>query len=123
MLEVIQSDFARLESETSAAEETSQKEYEKQMSDGAVLKAQLQKDIEHNTLTKQTAEQALVDLNNDLLSAQKELNAAEAYYAKLKPSCLDEGSSVEERAQRRQEEIESLKEALKILNGEDIAGL
>jgi len=121
MLEVIQSDFARLESETSAAEETSQKEYDKQMTDSAVLKAQLGKDIEHNTLTKQTAEQALVDLNNDLQSAQKELAAAQAYYEKLKPSCLDAGSSVAERAQRRQEEIDSLKEALRILSGEDIA--
>lgn len=121
MLEVIQSDFARLESETSAAEETSQNEHEKQMSDSAVLKAQLQKDVEHNTLTKQQAEQALVDLNNDLLSTEKELAAANAYYEKLKPSCLDAGSSTEERAQRRKEEIESLKEALRILNGEDIA--
>lgn len=120
MLEVIQSDFARLESTTTAAEATAQNEYNIQMTASAVLKAQTQKDIEHKASLKQQAEQALVDLNNDLTSAQKELDAANAYYEKLKPSCLDSGSTFQERAQRRQEEIESLQEALRILNGEDI---
>merc|ERR1711976_997420 len=40
MLEVIQSDFARLESDTSATEATSQKEYDEFMTDSKVDKAQ-----------------------------------------------------------------------------------
>merc|ERR1719169_60109 len=40
MLEVIQSDFARLESETKAAEATAQKEYDEFMTDSEVDKAQ-----------------------------------------------------------------------------------
>ena len=44
-----------------------------------------------------------------------------AYFDKLKPSCVDSGVSYEDRVGRRKEEIESLQEALKILNGEDIA--
>jgi len=121
MLEVIQSDFARLESSTSASEATSQNEYDRQMSDSAVLKAQMQKDVEHKNVLKQQATQAVNDMTNDLQSAQKELDAANAYFDKLKPSCLESGVSAEERAQRRQEEIESLQEALRILNGEDLA--
>jgi len=121
MLEVIQSDFARLESTTTAAEATALQEYNKDMSSNAVLKAQMKKDVEHKNVMKQQATQAVVDLNNDLQSAQKELDAANAYFDKLKPSCLESGTSAEERAQRRQEEIESLQEALRILNGEDVA--
>merc|ERR550537_722254 len=49
MIEVIQSDFARLESETSAAEAEAQKQYDEFMSDSSVDKAQKTKDIEHKS--------------------------------------------------------------------------
>ena len=42
------------------------------------------------------------------------------YYEKLKPSCVDAGLSYEERVKMREEEIQSLQEALRILSGEDI---
>merc|ERR1719305_1607224 len=73
MLEVIQSDFARLEEETAAAEAQAQKEYDEFMDDSAVDKAQ----------------------------KQKEIDAALAYYEKLKPSCVDAGVSYEDRVARR----------------------
>ena len=42
----------------------------------------------------------------DLEGTQKELDAALAYYDKLKPSCVDAGVSYEDRVARRKEEIE-----------------
>jgi cell division septum initiation protein DivIVA len=121
MLEVIESDFARLEAETTAAEATAQKEYDTFMTDSKVDKAQKTTDIEHKTAKKQDEEQALVMKNTDLEGTQKELDAALAYFDKLKPSCVDSGVSYDDRVARRKEEIESLQEALRILNGEDIA--
>merc|ERR1719436_1180136 len=121
MLEVIESDFARLEAETKAAEVTAQKEYDEFMTDSKVDKAAKVKDIEHKTAKRQDQEQALTQKKEDLAGTQKELDAALAYFDKLKPSCVDSGVSYEDRVARRQEEIESLQEALKILNGEDIA--
>merc|ERR1719236_285658 len=121
MLEVIQSDFARLEAETKAAEEQAQKEYDAFMSDSEVDKAQKTKDFEHATKKKQDQEQLLEEKQGDLEGTQGELDAALAYYEKLKPSCVDSGISYEDRVARRKEEIQSLQEALKILNGEDIA--
>jgi cell division septum initiation protein DivIVA len=121
MLEVIQSDFARLEAETKAAEEQAQKEYDEFMTDSEVDKAQKTKDIEHKTKKKQDQSQTLEEKQGDLEGTQKELDAALAYYEKLKPSCVDSGVSYEDRVARRKEEIQSLQEALKILNGEDIA--
>merc|ERR1719453_2594538 len=121
MMEVIQSDFARLEADTSSSEATAQKEYDEFMTDSAVDKAQKSKDIEHKSANKQNQEQTLTEKKTDLESTQKELDAALAYYEKLKPSCVDTGVSYEDRVARRKEEIASLQEALRILNGEDIA--
>merc|ERR1719162_1509115 len=117
MLEVIESDFARLEAETSAAEATAQKEYDTFMTDSKVDKAAKVKDIEHKTAKKQDQNQALTVKREDLDGTQKELDAALAYFDKLKPSCVDAGVSYEDRVGRRKEEIESLQEALRILNG------
>jgi prefoldin subunit 5 len=88
MLEVIQSDFARLEAETTASEDQGQKEFDSFMSDSAVDKAQKSKDIEHKTDKKQNEEQSMQEKNADLDSTQKELDAALAYYEKLNPPAL-----------------------------------
>merc|ERR1712038_353189 len=121
MLEVIESDFARLEADTKAAEASAQKEYDTFMTDSKVDKAQKSTDIEHKTAKKQDESQALTVKTEDLEGTQKELDAALAYFDKLKPSCVDAGVSYEDRVARREEEIKSLQEALRILNGEDIA--
>jgi len=121
MLEVIESDFARLEADTKASEATAQKEYDTFMTDSKVDKSQKSTDIDHKSAKKQDESQALTVKHEDLEGTQKELDAALAYFDKLKPSCVDSGVSFEDRVARRKEEIESLQEALKILNGEDIA--
>jgi len=120
MLEVIQSDFARLEAETKAAETQAQKEYDQFMTDSEVDKTQKTQDIEHKTKLKQDQSKSMVEKQSDLEGTQKELDAALDYYEKLKPSCVDSGVSYEDRVKRREEEIQSLKEALQILNGEDL---
>merc|ERR1719238_1363732 len=111
MLEVIESDFARLESETAAAEATAQKEYEVFMSDSEIDKSAKTTDIANKTTKKQDDEHAL---------ESKEVDAALAYFDKLKPSCVDAAISYEARVAQRKEEIASLQEALKILSGEAI---
>jgi hypothetical protein len=121
MLEVIQSDFSRLESETKAAEATAQQEYDAFMTDSKVDKESKSTDIEHKTAKKQDESQALTLKKEDTEGTQKELDAALAYFDKLKPSCVDAGVSYEDRVARRKAEIESLQEALKILSGDDIA--
>jgi len=122
MIEVIQSDFARLESETTAAEEEGAKEYKDLTNDTAVDKMQKSKDLEHKTEKKESQAEALQEKKSDLSGTNKELTAAMDYYEKLKPTCVTGGQeSFEDRVAQRKEEIESLQEALRILNGEDIA--
>eukprot|EP00929_Paragymnodinium_shiwhaense_P084582 TRINITY_DN4523_c0_g1_i1.p1 TRINITY_DN4523_c0_g1~~TRINITY_DN4523_c0_g1_i1.p1 ORF type:complete len:149 (-),score=59.35 TRINITY_DN4523_c0_g1_i1:91-486(-) len=121
MLEVIQSDFARLEADTRSSEATAQKEYDQFMEDSKVDHAAKSSDIEHKTSKKQNQAEALTTKKGDLEATQKELDAALSYFDKLKPSCIDAGVSYEDRVARRKEEIESLQQALRILNGEDLA--
>jgi len=121
MLEVIQSDFARLETETKADEAQAAKDYSTFMNDAAVNKASMSKDVEYKTDKKATLTGKREERNQDREGAQKELDAALAYYEKLKPACIDSGVTFEDRVARRQEEIQSLQEALRILNGEDLA--
>jgi len=118
MIEVIGSDFKRLEEDTTAAEEAAAKEYDTFMADSKADKAAKEKDIEHKTTKKQDENQALTVAKEDLAGTQKELEAALGYFDKLKPSCIEAGVSYEDRVARRKEEIESLQEALKILQGE-----
>ena len=47
-------------------------------------------------------------------------NQEKQYFEKLKPSCMEAGESYADRVARRKEEIESLQEAVKILDGEAI---
>jgi len=121
MLEVIESDFARLETETKADEESAAKQYKAFMEESAITKTAKTKDVEYKTLEKQNLEGKLATAKTDRENTQKELDAALAYYEKLKPSCVDAGVSYEDRVARRKEEIESLQQALRILNGDDIA--
>jgi len=118
MLEVCESDFARLESETTAAESENQKSYDDFSADSSASKEAKTTEMKDKEAEKTTKESANAQAKKDLKGVKEELDAALAYYEKLKPSCVDAGESYAERVARREEEIDSLKEALKILNGD-----
>jgi len=119
-LEVILTDFARLESETSASEATESDEYKNFMFESKKDKALKENESRLKSGTKTDKESALSDANADLKTTQKQLDGALEYYEKLKPQCVDSGITYEERVKRREEEIVSLQEALKILQGTDL---
>jgi len=120
-LEVILSDFARLEAETSAAEDQAQSDYDKFMNSSNEDAAVKETEVNHKTNKKQQTEEANQNLKKELKLTQEELDKALDYYEKLKPDCVDMGFSYEQRVAMRKEEIVSLQEALKILAGEDLA--
>merc|ERR1719335_1471001 len=120
MMEVIQADFARLESETSTAEEEAAKEYNEFMNDSRVDKTNKSADLDHKQEKKATQSTELASAETELAGTQKELDSANAYFDKLKPQCMAPEVSFEDRQARRKEEIESLQMALQILQGEDV---
>jgi len=121
LLEVILSDFANLEADTAAAEDQAQRAHEEFVTVSNKDKAVAEKQIEMDSADKVSAESRLQEDTADWKATQDELLAAERYYDKLVPQCMDPGQSFEERTAARESEIESLKEALTILGSEDIA--
>jgi chromosome segregation ATPase len=115
MLETIISDFATLIAETNAAETDAQNEFEEFSADSAQDKAVKTADTENKSAEKTDKETALASAKKDMKGSLVELAAANEYWEKLKPSCELPVVSYEERTAKRKEEIESLQEALKIL--------
>jgi len=119
-LEVILTDFQRLESETAAAEAEQEDTYKNYMFESKKDKALKEGEIKLKSQTKTETESALAQAKTDLKTTQEQLDKALEYYEKLKPTCVDSGITYEERVKRREEEIVSLQEALKILSGTDL---
>jgi septal ring factor EnvC (AmiA/AmiB activator) len=115
-LEVIESDFARLEEETKFAEETqkdafsqSSKMYKSTLSakttDLKTLRTSVRKEVSGRT-----------EMRTDYKSVTEEFSSVKKYKAKLKEQCTNQGAQYEEREAQRQEELNGLKEALQLIS-------
>lgn len=120
LLEVIKSDFERTISKTEAAEKEAAADFVKLDRSSKVdiggKETKTALDGEDLATTKNSITQSMADLksNMDLLdSALKEIEA-------LKPACIDMTMPYEERVQKRDEEIASLKSALCILDTDGV---
>jgi len=116
MLEVIQTDFMRLEAETKAAEAQAQREYDQFMNDSEAAKLAKHNEEVKLRLEKDQAEFEKGQKEKDLEWQQEQLAQANKYFEYLKPNCVTIHVSYEERVARREEEIAALKEAYAILD-------
>merc|ERR1719512_711550 len=116
MLEVIQTDFARLRVETESAEKSAALNHDKFMKYSAQVKVK-KHDLEVKLrLDKDQTEYELEKTKKDLSATQEELTRANKYYEFLRPNCLEIHVNWDERVARRQEEIAALKEAYAVLD-------
>jgi len=121
MLEVVLSDFTRLEAQTSHDETAAAAAYEKFMNEADENVAVKTAEVEHKTKSRAMADEKNAASKKELKLTQEELDKAMTYYNKLKEQCADTGLSYADRKKARAEEIQSLKEALAILNQQDLA--
>lgn len=116
LLTQIETDMRTLVSETSAAEKTAKAEFTEQDRELTVASAAAKTDL--NTFRGQiaTMKEDLTETKESLESAKDDLKKETEYKAtNLDAKCIDTGVSFEDRASKREEEIESLQDALKIL--------
>merc|ERR1719236_378640 len=115
-LDVIKSDFEGTISATESAESDADSEYND-------FKSESESDISEKEGSVKTKEGEVRDTTADLTGFKEDLKEhtelkAEALkeLAKLKPACVDTGSDYDEKVARREQEIESLKNAYVILD-------
>ena len=120
MLEVIESDFARLQMDTETAEDTSATEFRRFSDASDTDKAAKTQQMKDSSTLRNSKKNTLTDTVANLKAMQEELDTALAYYDKLKPSCVDSGLKYEERVVRREAEIQGLQESLRVLEGQDL---
>jgi len=116
MLEVIASDFAKLESETKSEEEASVSGFEKLLNDSKFNKAQMATDIKHKKSSATDSKARISEKNSESDMEEQALKASVAEYDALKEECLNTGLDYEEEKKRREETIESLQKALTMIN-------
>jgi len=118
LMDVILSDFSTLEADTLSAETESVASYDEFVTESKKTKATKTKQVEMDEADKDKANVRLQSDIKDLKATQDELLAADRYYEKLVPQCVDQGMTWEERVAAREAEIKSLKEALSILGSQ-----
>jgi len=118
MLEVISSDFSTLVADTESSEAAASRTYNEFMVESKRATAVKDKESEMLTSDKAAAKSNQLSDTKDLKATQDQLLAAGRYYEKLKPTCVDTGITYADRVKGRESEIQSLKEALQILQGQ-----
>lgn len=116
MLEVIQTDFARLQAETKSTEAQASMQYDAFMLESTANQKRKHKKEVKLKLDKDQSEFNRSQAKKDLKAVNTELGKANAYFEELKPTCVDIDVSYEERVAKRKEEIKSLNEAYAMLN-------
>lgn len=120
MLEVAESDFAKMVAEAKANENLAVDTFSKNAADTRVLKATKLAELKAKESEIKGLQATLDNQAQDKEGVTAELQAVNEYLDRLKPQCETKAPSYEEQKARREQEIEGLKNALSILSGTGI---
>jgi len=117
LLEVVESDFAKLLTEAQSIEDSSAQEHKRYMQDSTISR-KLKEDLAERTKSeiirlRKTAS----ELDSDRSASQDELDAIVEYLSRLQAQCVKPADTYEQRTGRREVEIAGLREALATLEG------
>merc|ERR1719284_387547 len=116
MLEVIESDFARSIDTVTADEEAAEEAFTTYKADTETDITEKEELVASKTRDQKEQEGILADSKDDLQMHTGLKDAAIVELARLKPACVSTGSDYAEQVARREQEIESLKNAYLILD-------
>jgi len=120
VLETAEADFTKMVAEAETQENQSVEAYRKLYEEDELAKTAKTAAVRGKTSEIKSLEVNLNHYKDDHATVMKEFDAVMAYIDKLRPECESKVMSYEERKARREAEIEGLKEALAVLEGEAI---
>jgi DNA repair exonuclease SbcCD ATPase subunit len=123
ILETAESDFTRLLAEAETSESEAIASYKSLTQANKVARSTKEASVKAKTSEIKSTEVALTHHSEDLDTVSKELDAVHEYLSKLKSQCESRAQTYEERKAKREAELAGLKEALAILQGDDVAVL
>jgi chromosome segregation ATPase len=116
MLEFCESDFETLLADARAAESTAAEQYDQITKDGKEDKTIKEAEVNSKKSEVKSLNMALRNYGEDKEGTSTELDAVLSYLGELKPKCEQEAPpSYAERKAAREQELDGLKEALKLL--------
>jgi len=118
VLEMAEEDFTTLLAETEETESAAAKAFDTLSQENKVAKATKTTEVKAKTSEIKSLKVSLGHHKEDYDSVTAELDAVNAYIDKLKPECESKAMSYAEKKAAREAEIEGLKEALGILQGD-----
>eukprot|EP00931_Biecheleriopsis_adriatica_P020482 TRINITY_DN13677_c0_g2_i1.p1 TRINITY_DN13677_c0_g2~~TRINITY_DN13677_c0_g2_i1.p1 ORF type:complete len:675 (-),score=264.47 TRINITY_DN13677_c0_g2_i1:88-2112(-) len=116
-LEEVEADCAKGLAQMRSAEKTAEKDFEKDMQDMDVEKTEKEKDIEYKEADAKRLDAELSSLQADQDSLGTEMQALLEFHSGLEAQCLVTPETFREKQAKKQEEIEGLEEALKVIEG------
>jgi len=120
MLEVVESDLGRALANGNMNEEAAATAYERLSMENRVEKATKEQDVKYKTKAAAGLDKKLVEASSDRESASTELDAVLEYTKNIRGMCELKPESYGQRKERREQEVDGLREALKILEGEGV---
>jgi chromosome segregation ATPase len=121
ILEMSAEDFTKMYMQVEQEENTAKFEYEKLMQENKESRVAKAAEAKASQSEIKSLDVSIKNGGGDIDILGKELDAVMEYMEKLKPQCETKVMSYAERKSRREAEIEGLKEALSILEGEAAA--
>lgn len=122
MLELVESDMSKKLAAVKFEESDAKSEHEKLTKETRMNKAVKEEAVKYKIKETTRLQKAMTEYASDLDGAQAEMDAVLQYADNIKSMCDGKAEETyEEKAARRQEEVEGLKDALKVLQGQQAA--
>ena len=118
ILEVCESDFSENLAKEETQESDAASEYEKTTQENKVSKTTGEQDVKYKTQEFKGLDKSITELTSDKDTVSTELAAVNEYYSQIRDRCVAKPESYESRKERREAEINGLKQALQVLEEE-----